>query len=119
MMPPVSSAHHHFRQVAATDLNTGYSTAISSHVFNGDSDTTSTNDPACCSRSSGPIGLRGLRGIDAEETDSDLSTDRAANVKRVSICDLHHLSGEGLSRFYLGGCWGSEEGKKESSNRWR
>jgi hypothetical protein len=55
------------------------------------------------------MGLRGLRGVNAEESHRDFPADGATNVIGVSICDLHNSSSEGLSRFYLGRSKGREE----------
>jgi hypothetical protein len=91
----------------------GHSAAVAADLFDGNPDVLSADVSPCGPCGGRAVGLVGLRRVHTAEADGDLSTSRAADAKRVAVCDLCDAGHERLARLDLAlGCDRGEEEKK-------
>ncbi|MCS3616715.1 hypothetical protein GGP54_003185 [Salinibacter ruber] len=106
------------------DLDAGHSAAVSANLFDGNPDVLSA-DVAPCGPCGGPaIGLGRFGRVDAMKANGYLSSERAADIVGVPVCDLYDPSCEGLARLYgsvssLGLCrvWGGDSDKEKRGQK--
>ncbi|MCS3685442.1 hypothetical protein GGP62_003085 [Salinibacter ruber] len=99
-MPSKSALDEQGSEVPATGFNACYSAAVAADLFDGNPDVFSAN-VAPCGPCGGPaIGLGRFGRVYAMKANGYLSSERAADIVGVPVCDLQDSSCEGLTRLY-------------------
>ncbi|MCS3648372.1 hypothetical protein GGP63_002975 [Salinibacter ruber] len=99
-MPRQAVSDEHGSKVAAFRLDTSHSAAVSADLFDGNPDVLSADVSPCGLCSGRAVRLSRFRRVHAMKADGYLSSERAADIVGVPVCDLQDSSCEGLTRLY-------------------
>ncbi|MCS4155511.1 hypothetical protein GGQ03_002814 [Salinibacter ruber] len=119
-MPRQAVSDEHGSKATAFRLDMGHSAAVSADLFDGNPDVLSADVSPCGPCGGRAVRLCGLRRVDATKANGYLSSERAADIVGVPVCDLYDPSREGLARLYgsvsslcLCRVWGGDSDKEK------